>query len=88
MDPAGPPSDGSAAGGAIRGRILGRFRDRRTAKVIMFDTHSNAATVRAVMHGRIDCMRLPIIRGEWKIVNVLWEPTPDAKKQRGFAEEL
>ncbi len=61
--------------------------DQRTAEVIVYDIDGNAATAKAVMHDWIDYLHLSKIRGDWKIVNVLWELTPAAKKKLGFAEQ-
>ncbi len=62
--------------------------DQRTAKVTVLDQFGNTASVRADMHEWIDYMHMVKTSGEWKIVNVLWEMTPAAKKKQGIPEEL
>ena len=63
-------------------------QDQRTTKVTILDVYGNTASVRADMHEWIDYMHMVKSKGEWKIVNVLWEPTPDAKKRWGVPDEL
>lgn len=58
--------------------------DQRHTAVKILDLYENVAIVRAEMQDWIDFMQMSKIGGEWKIVNVLWEPTPDAKKRWGF----
>ncbi len=60
----------------------------RTAKVTVLDVYGNTASVRADMHDWIDYMHMVKSGGQWKIVNVLWEPTPETKKRWGMPEEL
>lgn len=50
--------------------------DQRLADVTVLDVTGNAATVKLVMRGWVDYMHLSKIDGHWKIVNVLWEITP------------
>jgi hypothetical protein len=63
-------------------------QDQRTAKVTVLDVYGNTASVRADMHEWIDYMHMVKSKGEWKIVNVLWEPNPETKKKWGMPEEL
>lgn len=58
----------------------------RTAEVIIYEVYGNAATAKGTMHDWIDYMHLVKLNGQWKIINVLWEPTPAAKKKWGFPE--
>lgn len=44
--------------------------------VYILDIFENTASVKAVMSGWIDYMHLAKWRGEWRIVNVLWELKP------------
>lgn len=62
--------------------------EERTANVTILDVMGNAASVKAEMHDWIDYMHLSKINGQWKIVNVLWELTPEIKKKRGFPDDL
>ncbi len=63
-------------------------KEERTANVRVFDIYGNTASVRVDMHEWIDYLHVVKIGGEWKIVNVLWELTPEAKKKSGIKEEL
>jgi len=62
--------------------------DQRTTKIAVLDVYGNTASVRADMHEWIDYMHMVKVGGEWKIVNVLWELTPEVKKKRGIADDL
>jgi len=62
-------------------------KEERTAKVQVYDIYGNTASVRADMHDWIDYLHVVKLNGEWKIVNVLWELTPEAKAKRGIKEE-
>jgi hypothetical protein len=62
--------------------------DQRKAEVKVLDVYGNAASVKLEMHDWIDYMHMVRLGGEWKIVNVLWELTPEAKKKQSIAEEL
>lgn len=62
--------------------------NERTAKVAVLDVYGNAACVRADMHEWIDYLHMVKMGGEWKIVNVLWELTPETKKKRNIPDEL
>ena len=62
--------------------------DKRRTDVTILDVDGNAASVKLVMHDWIDYMHMSKIGGEWKIVNVLWELSPEAKKKYGIPEEL
>lgn len=60
--------------------------EKRTANITILDVEGKAASVKAEMHDWLDYMHLARIGDEWKIVNVLWEPKPEAKKRWGFPE--
>ena len=62
--------------------------EERTANVTILDVTGNAASVKAEMHDWIDYMHLTRTGGEWKIVNVLWEFKPEAKKRMNIPEDL
>jgi len=62
--------------------------DQRKAEVKILDIFGNTASVKLEMHDWIDYMHMVRVRGEWKIVNVLWELTPDAKKKQNIPDEL
>jgi hypothetical protein len=62
--------------------------DQRKAEVKVLDVYGNAACVRLDMQDWIDYLQMSRIGGEWKIVNVLWELTPESKQKRGISEDL
>ncbi len=62
--------------------------DKRRTDVTILDVDGNAASVKLVMHDWIDYLHMSKIGGEWKIVNVLWELSPEAKKKYAIPEEL
>ena len=62
--------------------------DQRKAEVRVLDVYGNTASVKLEMRDWIDYMHMVRVGGEWKIVNVLWELTPEAKKKSNIAEEL
>ena len=43
-------------------------------EVIIFDVMSKTASVKTISHEFIDYLHLAKIDGQWRIVNVLWEP--------------
>lgn len=62
--------------------------DQRRTDVTILDVYGNAACVKLEMHDWIDFMHMTKTGGRWKIVNVLWEFTPEAKKRYGIPAEL
>jgi hypothetical protein len=60
----------------------------RKAVVTILDVYGNAACVKLEMHEWVDYLQMAKLDGRWVIVNVLWEPTPEAKKKWGFPEGL
>lgn len=61
--------------------------DQRRTDVTVLDVFGNTASVKLEMHDWIDYMHMVKTGGRWVIVNVLWEPTPEAKKKWGFPDE-
>ena len=68
-------------GGARDGWGSRTPEDLRRSEVRVLDRFEDAASVRLDMHDWIDYMHLAKVKGEWKIVNVLWERRPNAKKR-------
>ena len=60
--------------------------EERKAVVTIMEVYGNAACVKLEMHDWNDYMQMVKLDGRWMIINVLWEPTPEAKKQWGFPE--
>lgn len=58
----------------------------RKADVTIMEVYGNAAIVKLEMSDWVDFMQMAKLGDRWVIVNVLWEPTPDAKKKWGFPE--
>jgi hypothetical protein len=56
--------------------------DLRAEDVVILDRYEGAASVRATFDGWIDYMHIVNVGGEWKIINVLWELTPEAWASR------
>ena len=50
--------------------------DRQLKEVTILDRYNNAAVVKIVASDWIDYLEVAKFNGEWKIVNVLWEPKP------------
>ena len=55
--------------------------DQRRADVKILEVYGNVASVRVMMQDWIDYLHVAKIDGTWKVVNVLWEPTPEAKER-------
>ena len=51
----------------------------RRREVRILDMHGNAATVKIEADQWVDYLHLIKWNGQWKIVNVLWEPHPQAQ---------
>jgi hypothetical protein len=60
----------------------------RRTDVKILDVYGNAACVRLDMHDWIDYLHMSKLNGRWVIVNVLWELTPNAKKEAGFPDGM
>lgn len=52
---------------------------RRKEEVTILDVYGNAASVRIDASDWVDFLHLAKWNGEWKIVNVLWELTPEGE---------
>jgi len=61
----------------------GRSETDHRAEVQILDIFGRAASVRARMSGWVDYMHLTKIGDDWKIINVLWELTPERWAERG-----
>lgn len=53
----------------------------RRADVDILDIFENAASVRVTAYEWVDYMHLGRVEGEWRIVNVLWELSAEAKER-------
>lgn len=53
----------------------------------ILDTHNNMACAKTVSPDFIDYLHLAKWRGEWKIINALWEFTPEARKRMEAARK-
>jgi len=58
--------------------------EARRADVTVLDIYGNMASVKIAMHDWVDYLHLAKIDGEWKIVNVMWEHTPEIKEKYGL----
>jgi hypothetical protein len=58
--------------------------EERRADVTIMEVYGNAAIVKLEMRDWTDFMQMAKLGDRWVIVNVLWEPTPEAKKKWGF----
>ena len=57
--------------------------NERRAEVKVLDIYGDIASVRIAMRDWVDYLHVAKIDGEWKIINVLWDFTPEVKAQRG-----
>jgi len=55
----------------------------RHAEVVILDQYEGAASVRTTFDDWIDYMHMVRVGDEWKIINVLWELTPEAWARSG-----
>jgi len=53
----------------------------------ILDIHGNMATVKTVSPDFIDYLHLAKWEGQWKIINALWEFTPEARKRFEAAQK-
>lgn len=75
--------------GATRaGSGKGTPPDERKADVTIMEIYGNTAMVKLEMSDWIDYMQMAKLDGRWVIVNVLWEPTPEAKKKWGYPDGM
>ncbi|MGD8330391.1 MAG: nuclear transport factor 2 family protein [Acidobacteriota bacterium] len=57
--------------------------DQRRMDVDVLDVYENVASVRVTATDWVDYLHIGRVDGEWKIINVLWELTPEAKARMG-----
>ena len=57
--------------------------DQRNIEVEIYDVSHGIAAVKVTSSRYIDHLQLGKVNGEWKIINVLWVPNPDAARQSG-----
>ena len=57
--------------------------DQRNIEVDIYDVSHGIAAVKVTSSRYIDHLQLGKVNGEWKIINVLWVPNPDAARQSG-----
>lgn len=55
----------------------------RHAEVVVLDRYEGAASVRTTFDNWIDFMHIVKVGDEWKIINVLWELTPESWAAKG-----
>ena len=57
--------------------------DERRKEVTILDLYEHAASVKILARDWVDYLHLAKWNDDWKIVNVLWELTPEAQARRG-----
>lgn len=57
-------------------------REGQVNQVTILDVSPTTASVKTVSPEFIDYLHLAKVDGRWRIVNVLWEPTPEARAAR------
>ena len=62
---------------------LDAYARNRQAEVVILDRYEGAASVRTTFDSWVDYMHVVKVGGEWKIINVLWELTPEAWARQG-----
>jgi hypothetical protein len=67
--------------GTARGGGKKTPEEEQLKEVTIFDVYGDVATAKVVMADWTDYLHLAKWNGEWKIVNVLWELTPEAKER-------
>jgi hypothetical protein len=60
-----------------------RVVPNRHAEVVILDSYEGAASVRTTFDHWIDYMHIVKVGDDWKIINVLWELTPEAWGRQG-----
>lgn len=73
-------TDGPALIAATRAREPTPPAERQ-AEVEIFDVYENTASVKVTAYDWVDYMHLGRVNGEWRILNVLWELSPDGKRR-------
>jgi len=56
-------------------------KDEQQKDVVILDVYGNTASVKAVARDWVDYLHIGKVNGEWKIINVLWEPKPKEEKK-------
>lgn len=57
--------------------------DKRNIAVTVYDIAFDMASVKVASAMYIDYLEIAKVNGEWKIINVLWVPNPEARRQGG-----
>jgi hypothetical protein len=57
--------------------------DQRNIEIEIYDVSHGIAAVKVTSSRYIDHLQLGKVNGEWKIINVLWVPNPNAARQSG-----
>jgi hypothetical protein len=57
--------------------------DQRNIEIEIYDVSHRIAAVKVTSSRYIDHLQLGKVNGEWKIINVLWVPNPNAARQSG-----
>jgi hypothetical protein len=57
-------------------------KDEQRKDVEILDVYGNIATVKTVARDFVDYMHIGKVNGEWKIINVLWAPTPKEPEKK------
>jgi hypothetical protein len=60
----------------------------RHAEVVILDRFEGSASVRTTFDAWIDYLHIVNDGHEWKIINVLWEETPDQWRAKGGTERM
>jgi len=55
--------------------------DKRNIEVDVYDVAFDMASVKVASAMYIDYLQIAKVNGEWKIINVLWVPNPEARRQ-------
>lgn len=62
---------------------LDAYARNRQAEVVILDRFEGAASVRTTFDSWVDYMHVVKVGDEWKIINVLWELTPERWAAKG-----
>jgi hypothetical protein len=70
--------------------VKGKKEDRESTVKIeceILDVHGDMASVKTVCPDFIDYVQMAKWEGQWKIINVLWEFTPEGRKRFEAAQK-
>lgn len=67
----------------IRDATTWKVVPNRHAEVVILDRYEGAASVRTTFDDWIDYLHIVKVGDEWKIINVLWELTPERWAAKG-----